>query len=68
MTNAPTKDIVSRLVELSAIILKIVDCSNNMKGSLVRELHESVAFIRAVTNLMATHTRQGRPAETEVGI
>lgn len=60
MANAPTEDIASRLVEQSAIIFKIADCSNNMKGSLVRELHESVALVRAATNLMATRAREAR--------
>jgi len=31
-----------------------------MKGSLVRELHESVALVRAATNLMATRAREAR--------
>lgn len=60
LVNAPTEDIASRLVEQSVKIFKIADCSNNMKGDLVRELQGSVALMRAATTVMTTRAREAR--------
>lgn len=59
LMSAPTEDIVARMIEQSVKIFKIADCSHNMKGSLVGELHGAVALMRAATSIMATRAREG---------
>jgi len=60
LSGAPTQDIASRMVEQSVKIFKIVDCSNSMKGSLVKELQGAVALVRAATSVLATRAREVR--------
>lgn len=60
MACTPTEDIASRLVERSVRIFEIADCSRSMKGSLVKELQDAAALVRAATNVMAPRAREAR--------
>jgi len=57
LIDAPTADITSKMIEQSVRVFKIADCSNNMKGSLVRELQGAAALMRAATSVMATRPK-----------
>lgn len=46
------------MVEQSVKIFKIADCSNSMKGSLVKKLRESAALVRAATTVMTLRARE----------
>lgn len=58
LSHAPLEDIVARMVEQSATIYKIADCSNGMKGSLVGEMKKVVAMVRAATTVLAERARE----------
>lgn len=57
LADAPMEDVVARMVEQSATIFKVADCSNNMKGNLVAEMRKAVAMIRATASVMATRVK-----------
>lgn len=63
LSNAPTEDIASRLIEQSVKIFKIADYSGSMKGSLVSELQGALALVRAATSVMAIRARKSRGNE-----
>jgi len=58
LSHAPLEDIVARMVEQSATIYKIANCSNGMKGSLVGEMRKVVAMVRAATTVLAGRARE----------
>lgn len=50
-------DIAAQMMEQSAIMFKIADCSK-MKGNLVKKMREAAVIIRAATNVMMARTRE----------
>lgn len=60
LTEAPTGDIASRLMERSVTIFNIAKCSNGLHGNLVKKLQETAILVRAATNVMATRAREMR--------
>lgn len=61
----PTEDIAAQLLEHAAVLFKIVSCSNNMQGSLVDKMKDTVAFMGAATMILIEQAR-GRIGSPEL--
>lgn len=62
LSQSPTEAIAAQLLEHSAILFKMADCSNGRKGELVKQVKDTVALMRAATSVM---TRRIKEAEGE---
>lgn len=66
LRQEPTEAIASRLLEHSTILFKVADCSNGMKGDLVKQMKDTVALFRAATTVMTSRIKGGENSESFV--